>query len=194
MQRIAGLLLGLGWFLCGSPGETTEWRLVPQDSVISFVSVKNATIFEAHGFARMSGKVDAQGLAELLIELDSVSTGIDIRDTRMREMLFETKRYPVARFTATVDPALLARPSAQRVPLDGILSLHGIEARMSVDVKIEPLPAGRILVYTNGPVMVRMHGFGLMEGLERLRSVVGLQSIGSMVPVHAVLVFAPAAR
>ena len=67
------------------------WTLNGDDSTLSFISTKAVNVAEIHKFTTLSGGVDDTGnVTGISIALASVDTGIEIRDDRMREMLFDT--------------------------------------------------------------------------------------------------------
>ena len=80
-----------------------DWYLDGESSRLSFVSTKNVNISEVQRFLVLHGKVDPKGLAEVEVELDSVNSGIPLRDERMRKDLFEIQTFPEALITAQID-------------------------------------------------------------------------------------------
>lgn len=183
------LLLALA--LCYSSLAHAGWELDPAGSQLNFISVKKGNIGEVHRFSRMSGSVEGNQ-AELVIELDSVDTRIGIRDERMREFLFETSLYPVARVSTSVDLAAMEalQPGAMSVSeTEVILSLHGQSKAMPVELGITRLGADQVLVFSRTPVIVRADQFGLLPGIQKLMELAGLPSISSAVPVSFSLVF-----
>ncbi|MEE4382953.1 MAG: YceI family protein [Pseudomonadales bacterium] len=169
-----------------------DWTLVPDDSAVTFVTVKNGAIAEAHYFRDFSGTVDADA-ARLVIELASVDTLIPIRDERMREMLFEIAEFPKATFEAPVGTALLddlAPGETKSVEVAGTLSIHGVTRELEATLLLTRAGDDRVLVATTAPVIVSADALDLGEGVERLREVAGLNSITPMVPVELVLSFA----
>jgi polyisoprenoid-binding protein YceI len=168
------------------------WTLVPADSAVSFVTVKNGAIAEAHRFRDFSGTVDGDA-ARLVIELASVDTLIPIRDERMREMLFEVADFPKATFEAPVGTAMLddmAPGEARSVDVAGTLSIHGVTREIEATLLLTRAGEDRVLVTTTAPVIVSADALDLGDGVERLREVAGLNSITPMVPVELVLSFA----
>lgn len=166
-------------------------------SQLSFVSIKNNTVAEVHRFATLSGGVSAQGEARLELALDSVQTGIALRDQRLRELLFETAKFPSATVTLAVDVTAvraLAPGTHQVIQTDARLDLHGQDNRLPVSMRVTRTDAHSWLVTSEQPVIVNATNFGLINGVEALRKVVGLQAIGSGVPVtFALRLVAPSA-
>lgn len=169
-----------------------QWTLDNDGSRLSFVSTKAGAAAEVHGFKELAGRIDEKGNVTVSIALDSVDTAIEIRDERMREMLFETGRYPSATLAATVDPAALkAMPvgTSTNVTTEGQLMLHGNTLSVTVDLAVMRLSETRLVAVSQKPVIVNASQVGLLEGVERLREVAGLPSISPAVPVSIVLSF-----
>ncbi len=195
MRRLRHALLPAALVLaaCAQPAaQGNDWQLDGETSSVGFVSIKSGEIAEAHHFTTLAGSVAEDGSAELLIALDSVETGIDIRNERMREHLFQTGEYPQARLTAQIDLAALeGLEPGQRttLPLQGTLELHGVSLPVETEVTVTDLNGERVLVETTQPVLLHADDFGLTDGLATLQDLAGLPSITPVVPVTASLVF-----
>jgi polyisoprenoid-binding protein YceI len=169
-----------------------DWTLDNDSSRINFVSTKANTAAEVHNFGVLDGKVDEEGNATLSIDLDSVDTAIEIRDERMRSMLFETGQYPTATLAARVDmdAVNMLKPGEVTVmTTEGQLMVHGTTSSLTFDLSVVRLTATRILVASEKPVIVNASQVGLLAGVEKLREVAGLPSISPAVPVTFVLAF-----
>ena len=169
-----------------------QWTLDNDGSSLNFVSTKAGAAAEVHRFRELAGGVDEQGNVTVSIDLDSVDTAIEIRDERMREMLFETGRYPSATLAASVDMAALDSMTAgttMDMTTEGQLMLHGNNLSVTVDLTVMRLSDSRIVVVGQKPIIVNASQVGLLEGVERLREVAGLPSISPAVPVSFVLAF-----
>lgn len=179
------------FFLASAPVHA-GWTLVPDASRLGFVSIKNNTVAETHRFTRFNGSVADDGQAKLQISLDTVETGIAIRNERMRELLFETAKFPQATVALTVDwkPLLsLAIGEHLLVTTNARLDLHGVANTLPAELRVTRLGADRLLVSSEQPVLVNAMNHGLINGIDALRKVAGLQAIGSGVPVHFSLLF-----
>ena len=169
-----------------------DWYLDGESSRLSFISTKNANISEVQRFLVLHGKVDANGLAEVEVELESVSSGIPLRDERMRKTLFEIQNFPEALITAQIDlrPINDLAPGAQlelRLPLT--VNLHGKQHAYNAELLATRLDDRRFQVVTLEPLVINAEDFDLAPGLEALRKVAGLSVISLSVPVSAVLIF-----
>lgn len=194
VKPLAGaLLLVAAW----APPASAQWTLDNAGSRLSFVSTKAGTAAEVHTFGNLEGAVDAAGRVRLTIELESVDTAIEIRDERMREMLFETADYPTATLVATVDTEALdglAVGESVDMVTEGQLQLHGTSTSVTVSMTVARLSESRVLAVSRAPLIVNASQVGLLEGVERLREVAGLPSISPAVPVTFVLAFDRAAE
>ena len=169
-----------------------DWYLDGESSRLSFISTKNANISEVQRFLVLHGKVDANGLAVVEVELESVNSGIPLRDERMRKDLFEIQTFPEALISAQIDlrPINDLAPGAQlelRLPLT--VNLHGKQHAYNAELLATRLDDRRFQVVTLQPLVINAEDFDLAPGLEALRMVAGLSAISLSVPVGAVLIF-----
>jgi polyisoprenoid-binding protein YceI len=179
-------------FACGTA--SADWELDNANSSISFVSVKNNGVGEVHRFASLVGFVGAQGNAQISINLESVQTLIEIRDQRMRELLFETAKFPIASVTAQLDMSVLAMAAEGGVvttELPITLSLHGKEKALTVKLVIVGT-GDRLAVFSAAPIVINAADFDLAGGVAALQEVAGLASISTAVPVTLQLQFVKA--
>ncbi len=175
-----------------SPLALAGWSLDPAASSLSFVSIKNNTVAEVHHFTQFSGEVSDSGEATLTINLDSVETGIPIRNERMRKLLFDTAKFAQAEVGLQVDMKSLAKlkPGEDLMLQSPIsLNLHGLSAELPSDLQVTRLSAHRYRVVTAAPVIVSAGDFALSDGIEALREIAGLKAIGTGVPVSVSLTF-----
>ena len=183
---VAAALLALG-----AMSASAQWQLDPAESAVYFVSVKNSRVGEAHEFKSLSGGISGAGEAQVTIELDSVETLIPIRNERMREMLFETVKFPEAAVSTRLDAdelAQLADGKRHRVTLPASLTLHGREQELQLPLELV-MVGERLYVYSPTPVMINAADFDLDGGVEKLREVAGLANISTAVPVTFSLQF-----
>ncbi|MDX1480095.1 MAG: YceI family protein [Woeseiaceae bacterium] len=169
-----------------------EWTLDNDASRVNFISTKANTAAEVHTFGIVDGSVDGEGNVTISIDLDSVDTAIEIRDERMRDMLFETGEYPSATLVAQIETAAIESLDVGEstvVTVEGQLQLHGTSTSVTIEASVARLAEDRILVASRKPVIVNAGQVGLLAGVEKLREVAGLPSISPAVPVTFVLAF-----
>lgn len=167
-----------------------DWILVNEASQLNFVSTKATHIAETHTFSELSGEITKDGAANLVIDLTSVNTGIDIRDQRMQSMLFNVASFPKAQISTRLDLSAVERLSEPTtLIIDAQLSLAGQTAPVEGQVLVVPMDRDRVSITTVAPIIVQASSLGLESGVEALREIAGLPSIGYSVPVTFSLTF-----
>lgn len=185
---LAGALLTLSAASTAQAG----WSVDGAQSSIYFVSIKKVEIGEVHTFKSLQGALDDNGNVNLTIDLNSVASGIDIRDERMKQMLFETAQFPQASLTAKVDKAALTalKPGATLdTETDVNISLHGQNHTMKTALHVVALIDGSLEVSTVKPAIINAGDYGLIKGINQLAEVAKLPSIATAIPVTVKLVF-----
>ena len=177
---------------CAAVPAHADWYLDNETSRVSFVTTKNTEVAEVQRFLVLHGKVDAKGAAQLEVELESINSGIPLRDERMRKALFEIKTFPEAQISAQINlqPINDLASGAQlelRLPLS--VTLHGKTQTYSAELLATRLDDRRFQVVTLEPVVLHAEDFDLAPGVAALRKAAGLKSISLSVPVGAVLIF-----
>lgn len=182
-RLVLALLAGIGAPALAQDGPLAPgWTLDPAASTLKFQSIKNATKVEVSGFATFSGGIAPDGAATVRVALDSVDTGIDLRNVRMRFLFFETFKFPEAVVTAKVDPAALADLGTVRrktVPLVLTLDLHGAQRPLAADVTVTLLDDTRVAIATTAPISIATADFGLDGGVAKLEEAAGVDIVPS---------------
>ncbi|MCQ0986724.1 YceI family protein [Jiella marina] len=172
-----------------------DWTLDKTRSQINFITIKKGTVIETHSFGDLEGSVSADGTAELKIKLESVNTGIDIRDVRMRFLLFNVDEFPEAEVTAKIDPAAIDRiwdDATMKYDLPITVSIRGLSQEFTVPVIISRLKDDMVSVVSASPVTVSGSDFGMEDGLKKLSEAAGDIAITPSAPVTFDLAFVPA--
>lgn len=180
--------ISLLMLVCLPSWAVADWTLDSSNSSVYYTSTKNNTVSENNRFTQVTGSIDAQGALEIQIRLDSVDTGIAIRDERVRGLLFEVSQFPQAVVRATLEPTRLDVTDSQMLDVPMTLSLHGLEMRYVAKVNVLNGGNGILHVSSREPILVNAADFNLQGGIEKLREIAGLQSISPVVPVGFSLV------
>lgn len=160
----------------------TGWTMDPEASTLTFQSIKNGSKVETSQFASYQGAIDADGSAEIRIQLDSVDTGVDLRNVRMRFLFFETFKHPEAVVTASIDPGAIADLPAKRrmtIPLDYQLDLHGITQTLTVPTVVTLITEDQVSVASQTPISLDVALFGLEEGVKKLQDAANVTIVPS---------------
>ena len=190
---IAALILGPATAVAGP----AEWALDSENSTVSFVSLKNVDVAEAHRFASISGGISGMGRLNLEIALDSVDTRIPIRDERMREHLFTTQEFPTAEISGQLDwqtYADLEPGQSLDTEVRIELNFRGATTPFLATVQVSALNGQVIQAVSSAPILVSARSLGVADGVEKLREIAGLQSISMAVPVYFSLRFRQASH
>lgn len=184
-MRTAPLLLLISVFLFQPVCARADWSIDTERSVLTFTSIKAADIAENHRFVKFTGLVHGDGSVEATVFLDSAATGIDIRDQRLRDLLFKVSTYPTAQLTTKVPLETLATPTGQSVDVDlqAEIEIYGTKQPITLPVRVIRLGPSDAAVISRSPVIVNAVAFGMSEGIESLRQIAGLSAISSAVPV-----------
>ena len=169
-----------------------NWTLNNDRSALSFVSTKAINVAEVHRITDLSGSIASDGQVDVAIGLSSVDTGIELRDDRMRDMLFETEQFGMASVSAKVDPEIFGKlgpGDSRQIIVEAVLSLHGVSRPLQIEFTVARSGESRLIATSARPVVVNATDFGLGAGVEALREIAGLPSISLAVPVSFVLTF-----
>ena len=183
------LITAVGLMLSSLSAQAT-WQLVNESSQLNFISTKAIHIAETHTFGLLSGSIADTGEAQLNVDLASVATGIDIRNERMRTMLFNVLTFPQAEITTDLDLGEFTSLTGPVVKtITARLSLVGQSTQVQGDVLVVPVDDNTVNVTTVAPIVVNANGLEMVAGIEALREVAGLPSISYSVPVTFSLTF-----
>lgn len=198
MRNLFTIILALSFFTlaaCAPRGEAEKsgpWSLVPAQSSISYVTIKNGSLGEVNTFRQISGSVSEGGQAVFTVNLDSVDTYNEIRDPRMREILFKTDRFPAARATSNLTMAQisnLAVGQTKTVPIELTVDLHGVSEAFDIEMNVTRIGVNKVRVDNKAPLLIDAEDFGFEDGLAKLQELAGLESISPAVSVNVALTF-----
>lgn len=170
----------------------SSYTLVPEKSKLVFTSIKSGSVIETHEFKSLSGDINEQGIASVIIDLASVETGIDIRNERMKSMLFHVKKYAQAKVQTEVLLSALNNLKVgdsfhRHVPVS--VELHGQKQDLIAHSDVVKTSENTVTIYSTKPALVNAADFDLVEGIAALQKIAGLPSIATSVPVTFKLVF-----
>ena len=128
------------------------------------------------------------------IALDSVATVYEIRNERMREMLFETAAFPLLTISTQLEEnffgsIVVGTVAGVEIPI--LVSLHGKEKSYTAPVLLARNTTGELLVVASSSIIVNAADFDLVEGVGLLRAAANLKSVSTAVAVSFQLSFKP---
>lgn len=135
-----------------------EQRVLVLDPAASKVSFTlEATGHDVHGgLAVKSGRIafdpaTGEASGEIAIDLGSAETGNGSRDKTMHKEVLEDGKYPLAVFRAEKVRGTLAPSGPSQITLDGTLSFHGADHKMSLPAKVN-VQNGHLEAETQFPI------------------------------------------
>lgn len=153
-----------------------DWVLNAAQSHVYMQTEKLNAVIEKHKFNSVEGGVNKDGDATVKIDLASIDTGIDLRDVRLRFLLFETFKFPNAIIATRLDKARLRElttKNAVNYPLTLSVTMHGITNQMQTMVLVTRTSDTTVSVATTAPIVVTAESFGFMPGLAKLADAMG---------------------
>jgi OmpA-OmpF porin, OOP family len=165
-----------------------EWLLNSGASHFYMQTVKANSIFEIHQFTGLDGSISSGGDAIVKIDLTSVASGVDVRDVRMRFLLFETYKFPTADVSAKLDMApLQALLTTTQISyrLKFKLALHGLSQEFEAPVTVTRVNDKSISVASAKPIVITADAFGFGPGIAKLSEAVG----GTVIATGATITF-----
>lgn len=194
-NETAAMLVPILALLLDEPSPAKSfWKLDGAQSNIQYVSVKNSHKAEANSFTKgtddlsaLNGSIDSDGNAVLSIDLNDVETSIDVRNQRIRDFVFETQLLPTAFISVKLDPEALSSMSVGSVNtqnVTGKLTLHGVSQDVVAEVLVAKTSETSLVVSTIKPILIDSKNFDFASGIEVLRAIANLSSIGEVVPVY----------
>lgn len=174
-----------------APSVAARWLLDGTNSTFNFVTVKKNTAGaetpESMTFTQLQGTVSTTGQATLTIPLASISSGVALRNERLQSILFEANYLPSLHFTTQLDLAAIdamAAGSTSVQSLTGNLVLHGVVKSVVFDALVVKHANNSVSFSPRKPIVINSIDFDLNAGLEALRTLMSLTSIGEKVPVY----------
>lgn len=170
------------------PQTPADWEV--SDAAITFLSSKINkqlnSVTEQSRFTASQAVLDKDGEFKMEVDLSSVNTGIEIRDQRLKDWVFETAKFAKANVTGTVDidaVSKLAVGEAVNLKQPLVLDIHGKQLNLDADLTVQRISADKIMVSTLNPVLLDVKAMDMVAGVAKLVEVMGLSSIVEQVPV-----------
>lgn len=176
------LLLFSGTAAVAQEAFAPGWTMAPELSKLDVQSVKNETKVESSTFAAFEGAIAPDGVATVTIQLNSIDTGVDLRNVRMRFLFFETFKYPEAVVTVRLDRAMLGDLESRRrlnLTLPFELDLHGVTKELETEVVLTLLTDELVSVASSRPISIGTDLFNLTDGLRKLEEAASVSVIPS---------------
>jgi polyisoprenoid-binding protein YceI len=112
---------------------STAQSFITESGNVNFLS--KAPLSEFNGVSdQLNGLIDlSQNLLDFYVDLNTLDTGIGLRDKHMRDNYLETEKYPFAEFTGKITPIpSLSTGTKSPVTAVGKFKIHGVEREIEV--------------------------------------------------------------
>lgn len=88
--------------------------------------------------SKLNGLIDLEkNVLDFFIDLNTLKTGIGLRDRHMRENYLETKKFPFAEFVGKIKENVSLKPGeSKNVTAVGKFKIHGVEREITVPGKL----------------------------------------------------------
>lgn len=112
---------------------TQAQHFLTQDGSVTFISRAPMLEFEGKS-SNLVGLVNVTAdSVDFYIDLNTLDTGIELRNRHMRDSYLETAKFPFAEFTGTFSPSLNSSSgSEQNVIAKGKFSIHGVSKEIEI--------------------------------------------------------------
>jgi polyisoprenoid-binding protein YceI len=138
MNRIMRILAIAAICLITSPAMASTWTIDPDHSNVQFkirhlmISDVKGTFGKVKGAIRMEEKDVTQSAVDVIIEIDSINTGVAKRDAHLKsDEFFDAAKYPTMTFVS----GKVTQIEKGRMKILGVLTIHGISREVVLDVE-----------------------------------------------------------
>ncbi len=169
-----------------------DWTLDADSSNISYGTIKNGMIGESNTFKTISGTIDNDGHVNIDIALASVDTQLELRDERMRDIVFKVAENVSAKLTGDMN---LQAHNDQDVGTSRVIEatiameLVGQKVEHDVMLVVTRLAENKVMVVPHGVIFIDVEDYELLDAIEELRNLAGLDTIETVVPMSFYLTF-----
>lgn len=114
---------------------------------VTFLSKASLNEFEGKSKS-LQGLIDLdKNLLDFYLDLNTLDTGIGLRDKHMRENYLETEKFPFAEFTGKLSSVQKPVPGqTQQVTAVGKFKIHGVERDITVKGSLLPQSNGSLVL------------------------------------------------
>lgn len=118
------------------------------------IFLSKASLSEFTGESKtLKGLIDLdKNLVDFFLDLNTLKTGITLRDKHMRENYLETEKYPFAEFTGKFETLPSLSSTSEKVTVRGKFKIHGVEREIVVVGALKKLPNGSLELKANWTV------------------------------------------
>ncbi|MBD3617033.1 MAG: YceI family protein [Gracilimonas sp.] len=142
MQKLLTLFL-IALFISGLSNATNAQSYIGKEGQAEFIS--NAPLLEFKGVSgHLTGLIDMEkNLVDFYLDLNTLDTGIKLRNSHMRESYLETEDCPFAEFTGQLDsPFDPDLKEEQDITVSGDFTVHCVTKELTATGTVYPTAEG----------------------------------------------------
>ncbi|MFW6347629.1 MAG: YceI family protein [Cyclonatronaceae bacterium] len=127
----------------GLPSTLHAQTFIGEEGYVEFVS--SAPLLEFTGQSNhLTGLIDLEeNMVDFYVDLNTIDTGIELRNRHMRDSYLKTEQFPFAEFTGSLATLYdFDKGGIQEVKTSGVFSIHGVEREMDIQGTIEETSEG----------------------------------------------------
>lgn len=148
------VLITVGLVVLSSSGRAQAFKT--SNGKVAFVSETTLESFTGQS-GSLNGLIDLdKKTVDFFLDMNTVKTGISLRDEHMRGTYLETKKYPFAEFTGHVEGFNPASADTQRVTVKGTFTVHGVAKERTITGRMA-LRGDRLFVDAHWEVALSEH-------------------------------------
>lgn len=185
---IAGV--GASGIPAASPSELT---LLPGDSAIWFVGIKNNAVPVPGRLGGLSGAIDIEARSGWVeVSIATLDTQDEERDRNIVTHLFAAAEHPTARFeieSVSGNASLPRAGESVEIEVSGTLLLRGIRSPLQAKARLTREGEARVRVQTREPLVLEKEQLDLVQPFAVLQAVCGHEALSGAVPVQLDLLF-----
>lgn len=169
-----------------------DWILDSNNSNLSYGSIKNGFIGESNTFKKISGNIDDNGHINIDIDLASVDTKLELRDQRMRDIVFKVAENANAKLTGDMNlEAHHDQMIGTSKVIEATIGIELVGQKIDYDVMltVTRLAENKVMITPHGVIFLDVEDFELAGAIETLRELAGLDTIATVAPMSFYLTF-----
>lgn len=189
---LIGTIFSLAVNLIFSNAALADWKLDANHSNISYGTIKNDAIGENNSFKSISGNISDSGGLNINIALASIDTQIEVRDERMKNIVFKIAENANATLTGDINIKqfeTLEIGTSKISETVFMLELVGEKIEFEAPLMVTRLAPNKVLVIPHNVIFIDADDFELSGAIETLRELAGLDTIATVVPLSFYLTF-----
>ncbi|WP_318462313.1 YceI family protein [Photobacterium leiognathi] len=166
----------------------SDYELISSISSLFFSTIKSQYIIESSSMKPTEGRINQDGTFSITIPIDTINTGISIRDERVKDLFFDLSNHPHISVSGKLDLSIISNKPK-------LLSLR-VNVKMYGNIKSIIFPVvimksdNYILVSSYSHNIISASDFGIpTDNLVKLAATVGSIKISDQVPVTFTLAF-----